>query len=99
MEEENTPQIEENAQETGLKFSLWFYIAIALCLIVFVIVSAVTLKVCYLAAAIGFAVLCAEFLRLYLKSKRAVLIVVACVSAAAFALLFTLWVMRLCGMG
>ena len=97
MEEENTPQIEENRKE--MKFSLWFYIAIALCIIVFVIVSAITKKICYLAAAIGFAVLCAELLRLFLKSKRVFLIVVVCVCAAAFALLFALWIMRLCGLG
>lgn len=99
MEEEIKPQIEENAKESGLKFSLWFYVAIAVCMIVFVIVSAVTAKVCYWAAAIGFSLFFAEFLRLFLKCRRALFIVVMAVSAAAVALMLTLWIMRLCGMG
>lgn len=99
MEEEKIPQTKEQEREINLKFSFWFYIALTLCIIVFVIVSAVTLKVCYWAAALGFAALFAEFLRISIKTKRVFLIVVTAVSAAAFALLFTLWIMRLCGIG
>lgn len=97
MEEEKLSQIEE--KETTLKLSLWFYIAIAVCVFVFVIVSAVTGKVCYPAAALGFAVFVAEFIRLFIKSKSAMILVVAIVSAAASVLLIALWIMRLCGMG
>lgn len=78
---------------------MWFYIAIAVCLLVFVIVSSVTGKVCYSVAALGFAVFVAEFIRLFIKSKRAMILVVAIVSAAASALLLALWIMRLIGMG
>lgn len=99
MEEEKIPQTKYEDKEVKLKFSLWFYIALAFCVIIFVIVSAVTKKVCYWAGAIGFAVFFAEFLRLFIKSKRALLLVVACVCALSFALLATLWIMRLCGLG
>ena len=99
MEEENTPEIKESAKETNLKFSLWFYIAITFCALVFIIVSAVTGKVSYWAAALGFGVFVAEFIRLFIKSKRILILVVAIVCAAATALLFTLWIMRLIGMG
>lgn len=93
MEDENIPQTEESNKQINLKFSLWFCIALIICAIVFVIVSAVTQNVCYWAAAAGFAVLFAEFLRLFIKTKSVLLIVVAAVSFAAFALLFTLWIM------
>lgn len=98
-EEKKTPQTENNGSQPKLKFSLWFYITLAVCAIIFVIISAVTAKVCYWAAALAFAVLFAEFLRLFLKSKHVFLIIVAAVSAAAFALTFSLWIMALCGMG
>lgn len=93
--EEKSVQTEENEKEPNLKFALWFYIAIAFCALIFVIVSAVTKNVCYWAAAIGFAVLSAEFLRLFIKSKKVLLIVVAAVSFLAFALMITLWIMGL----
>ena len=99
MEEEKTPRTEESGKDNNLKFSLWFYIAFALCTVVFVIVSAVTGEVCYWAAALGFAAFFAQFLLLSIKSKRALLIAVTSISGAAFALLFTLWIMKLCGLG
>lgn len=94
MEEEKLSQVEE--KQINLKFSLWFCIAIAICALVFVIVSAVTGEVCYSAAALGFALLFAEFLRLFIKSKRTLLLIVAIVCAAASALLITLWIIGLC---
>ncbi len=93
------PQIDESGKQTNLKFSLWFYIAIAVSAVVFVIVSAVTASVCYWAAAVGFGVLFAEFLRLSLKSKSVLLIIVTAVCAAACALMLALWIMHLCGLG
>ena len=93
MEEEKIPQTQESDKEISLKFSLWFYIALALSILVFVVVSAVTKEVCYWAAAIGFAVLFAQFLLLSIKSKSALLISVTAISAAAFALMLTLWIM------
>ena len=95
MEKENTPQSEENSKVKKLKFSLWFCIAFSVCCIVFIIVSAVTEDVCFWAGALGFGVLCAEFLRLFFKSKNVLLIVVAVVCFLAFALMFTLWIMGL----
>ena len=94
MEEEKLPQTE--GKEQPLKFSLWFYIALAVCILVFVIVSAATGEVCYWAAALGFAVFVAEFIRLFIKSGRAMILIVAIVSALASALLITLFIMRLC---
>ena len=99
MEEENIPQTQESNNEISLKFSLWFYIALALSIVVFVVVSAVLKEVCYWAAAVGFAVLFAQFLLLSVKSKSALFIAVTSISGAAFALMLTLWIMRLCGMG
>ena len=96
MENENTPETEEISKETDLKFAMWFYIAFALCVLVFVIVSAVTKDVCYWAAAIGFALIFAQFLLLFIKSKNILLIAVAVVSVLAFALMLTLWIMGLC---
>lgn len=99
MEEEKIPQTKEQGRDINLKFSFWFYIAIALGILIFVIVSAVTKEVCYWAAALSFATLFAEFLRLSLKIKSVLLIIVAAVSFAAFALMLTLWIMKLCGLG
>ena len=94
--EDKIRKTEETGKETDLKFALWFYIAFALCVLVFVIVSSVTKTVCYWAAASGFAVIGAEFIRLFIKSKAVLLIVVAILSILAFALMLTLWIMGLC---
>ena len=99
MDEEKITQTQEDERRINIKFSLWFYLAIALCILIFAVVSAVTLKVCYWAAAAGFAVLFAQFLLLSIKSKSALLISVTCVSGAASVLMLTLWIMRLCGLG